>query len=68
MARGKYPHEYAIEGIDLEFALMSIIESTPPPKLNTADGFSEDFCSFVDQCLTIESKNRPKFKDLLVSY
>jgi hypothetical protein len=43
-------------------------QKSPPPKLQTEEGFSPEFCSFVEQCLHTEASKRPRFNDLMVSF
>ncbi|KAI6191679.1 Dual specificity mitogen-activated protein kinase kinase 7 [Aphelenchoides bicaudatus] len=53
------------------FGVWALLWSTwlgksPPPKITQEEGFSAEFCSFVEQCLHIEASQRPRFKDLLM--
>ncbi|VDP17662.1 unnamed protein product [Soboliphyme baturini] len=62
LATGRFPYE----SCSTDFELCTRILQDPPPKLSTSDGFSQEFCNFVDKCLAKNCAVRPKFQELLV--
>jgi len=65
LAWGIYPYQRIFGQLSSPFELMIKIKETPPPKLNPQEGFTDEFCSFVEQCLNREPAMRPKFTNLL---
>uniref|UniRef100_A0A914DR37 mitogen-activated protein kinase kinase n=1 Tax=Acrobeloides nanus TaxID=290746 RepID=A0A914DR37_9BILA len=59
LARGKYPYE-----CNSPFEVMLKIREESPPLLRPNEGFSAQFCDFVDKCLQKNPENRPKYHKL----
>ena len=60
LASGEYPYKHC----NTEFEVMSTILTCDAPKL-VGDHFTEQFKSFVNQCLTKDVRQRPKYNILL---
>ncbi|XP_035222775.1 dual specificity mitogen-activated protein kinase kinase 7-like, partial [Stegodyphus dumicola] len=61
LATGKFPYQ----DCKTDFEVLSKVLQEAPPRLPPNLGFSLDFCSFVQVCLTKDYRKRPKYKDLL---
>ena len=48
------------------FEIMIAVKEEPAPKLQSTDGFTEEFCDFVNSCLQKDVKERPKYRELLI--
>ncbi|XP_067941237.1 dual specificity mitogen-activated protein kinase kinase 7-like [Watersipora subatra] len=57
--------EFPYKSCKTDFEVLSCVLTSPSPSLPTDQDFSIDFIDFVDQCLTKDHKDRPKYKKLL---
>ncbi|CAD6185557.1 unnamed protein product [Caenorhabditis auriculariae] len=63
MVTGRYPYDYD-PSKEINTLLRISDMQEPPPKLDTEDGFSENFVNFVDSCLVKDFQLRPKYQKL----
>ncbi|XP_031575003.1 dual specificity mitogen-activated protein kinase kinase 7-like [Actinia tenebrosa] len=61
LATGKFPYR----DCTTEFEVLSRVMNEDPPCLPSEQGFSEEFCSFVSECLIKDYQYRPKYDKLL---
>ncbi|EDO43384.1 predicted protein [Nematostella vectensis] len=62
LATGEFPYR----NCTTEFEVLTRVMGEDPPSLPGSKGFSHDFSSFVDECLTKDFHYRPKYNKLLV--
>uniref|UniRef100_A0A915D6L3 Protein kinase domain-containing protein n=1 Tax=Ditylenchus dipsaci TaxID=166011 RepID=A0A915D6L3_9BILA len=60
LATGQFPYQSSTP-----FELMVKIREEQPPLLSPSNGFSQEFCDFIKDCLQKDMAERPKFKDLM---
>uniref|UniRef100_A0A915E016 Uncharacterized protein n=1 Tax=Ditylenchus dipsaci TaxID=166011 RepID=A0A915E016_9BILA len=60
LAAGQFPYQSSTP-----FELMVQIREEQPPLLSPSNGFSQEFCDFIKDCLQKDMAERPKFKDLM---
>ncbi|XP_078604950.1 dual specificity mitogen-activated protein kinase kinase 7-like isoform X2 [Branchiostoma floridae x Branchiostoma japonicum] len=61
LAMGSFPYK----NCKTDFEVLTRVLQDDPPLLPPKQGFSLDFCSFVQNCLTKDFKKRPKYRQLL---
>lgn len=61
LAIGSFPYP----NCNTDFEVLTKVLSESPPLLPNNDKFSPDFCSFIENCLIKDYKERPKYKKLL---
>ncbi|XP_065570241.1 serine/threonine-protein kinase dst3-like isoform X2 [Artemia franciscana] len=61
LATGQFPYK----DCTTDFELLARVLKDDPPAITQEDGFSNEFCSFIQVCLIKNYKQRPKYKKLL---
>lgn len=61
LARGRYPYSHC----RTEFEILTEIMQNPSPRLAEEEGFTPEFCNFIDLCLQKKPTDRPKYAVLL---
>ncbi|XP_072015628.1 dual specificity mitogen-activated protein kinase kinase 7-like isoform X2 [Amphiura filiformis] len=61
LATGEFPYKNCSN----DFEVLARVLSEDPPRLPLKRGFSVDFHSFIQCCLTKDCKKRPKYKQLM---